>query len=77
MLVDVSHLSEGGFYDVADICKKPFVATHSNSITLSPHQRNLTDDQIRVLGKAEGFNMDEIEKIFHKNVLRAIKESMK
>lgn len=54
ILVDVSHLSEGGFYDVAEICKKPFVATHSNSIALSPHQRNLTDDQIRVLADSGG-----------------------
>lgn len=52
MLVDVSHLSEGGFYDVADVCKKPFAATHSNSIALCPHQRNLTDDQLRVMGNA-------------------------
>ena len=54
MLVDVSHLSEGGFYDVAHICKKPFVATHSNSRTLCPHPRNLTDEQIRVLSDAGG-----------------------
>ncbi len=54
ILVDVSHLSEGGFYDVADICKKPFIATHSNSRALSPHQRNLTDEQIRTLAKAGG-----------------------
>ena len=54
MLVDVSHLSEGGFYDVADICKKPFAATHSNCTALCPHPRNLTDDQIRVLGNAGG-----------------------
>lgn len=54
ILVDVSHLSEGGFYDVARICKKPFIATHSNSIALCPHPRNLTDDQIRALGDAGG-----------------------
>ncbi len=54
MLVDVSHLSDGGFYDVADICRKPFVATHSNCRALSPHQRNLTDDMIRTLGNAGG-----------------------
>lgn len=54
MLVDVSHLSEGGFYDVAKVCKKPFVATHSNSRALSPHQRNLTDDQVKVLANAGG-----------------------
>ncbi|MCD7744691.1 MAG: dipeptidase [Lachnospiraceae bacterium] len=54
MLVDVSHLSDGGFYDVADICKKPFVATHSNARAISPHPRNLTDDMIRTLGNAGG-----------------------
>lgn len=54
MLVDVSHLSDGGFYDVANICKKPFVATHSNARALCPHQRNLKDDMIRLLGNAGG-----------------------
>ncbi len=54
ILVDVSHLSEGGFYDVARICKKPFVATHSNSRALCPHSRNLSDDQLRTLGDAGG-----------------------
>lgn len=54
MLVDVSHLSDGGFYDVAAICKNPFAATHSNCRQLSPHQRNLTDDMIRVLGGKGG-----------------------
>lgn len=54
MLVDVSHLSDGGFYDVAEICKKPFAATHSNCRALCPHQRNLTDDMIKVLGNAGG-----------------------
>ena len=54
MLVDVSHLSDGGFYDVASICKKPFVATHSNCRVLCPHQRNMTDDMIKVLGNAGG-----------------------
>lgn len=150
MLVDVSHLSDGGFYDVAELCKKPFVATHSNSRLLCPHQRNLTDDMIRVLGNAggvsginfgpeflneditckdstvslmakharhmadiggvdcvalgtdldgimgnleiadssamgllesalekEGFSADDIEKIYYKNVLRVMRESMK
>lgn len=51
MLVDVSHLSEGGFFDVAKVCRKPFAATHSNSISLCPHQRNLTDEQLKVMGE--------------------------
>ena len=54
MLVDVSHLSDGGFYDVASLCKKPFIASHSNARALSPHPRNLTDDMLRVLGEKGG-----------------------
>ncbi|MBQ8604665.1 MAG: dipeptidase [Oscillospiraceae bacterium] len=54
IIVDVSHLSDGGFYDVAKYSKKPFVATHSNARAVSPHQRNLTDDMIRLLGEKGG-----------------------
>lgn len=54
MIIDVSHLSDGGFYDVAEISKKPFIASHSNARALSPHKRNLTDDMIRVLGEKGG-----------------------
>jgi len=54
MIVDVSHLSDGGFADVAKISKKPFVASHSNSREISPHKRNLTDQMIRVLGEKGG-----------------------
>lgn len=59
ILVDVSHLSEGGFYDVAAVSAKPFIASHSDCRALSPHPRNLTDDQIRVLadhGGVSGLN---------------------
>jgi membrane dipeptidase len=54
MIIDVSHLSDGGFYDIADISSKPFVATHSNCRALSPHPRNLTDDMIRRLSDSGG-----------------------
>lgn len=54
ILVDVSHLSDGGFYDVADILKKPFVASHSNCRELAPATRNLTDHMIRVLAEHGG-----------------------
>lgn len=54
MLVDVSHLSDGGFWDVARISSKPFVATHSNCRQLSPHQRNLSDEMIRALAEKGG-----------------------
>ncbi len=54
MIVDVSHLSEGGFYDVARHSEKPFVATHSCARALCSHQRNLTDDQLRTLADCGG-----------------------
>lgn len=54
MIVDVSHLSDGGFYDVAAIAKKPFVASHSNARALCDHPRNLTDDMIRTIAQAGG-----------------------
>lgn len=54
MIVDVSHLSEGGFYDVAKYSKKPFVASHSCARALCNHRRNLTDDQLKTLGNAGG-----------------------
>ena len=54
MLVDVSHLSDGGFRDVAALARRPFVATHSNCRALSPHPRNLTDEMIRALADRGG-----------------------
>ncbi len=54
MLVDVSHLSDGGFWDIVDICKKPFVASHSNCRSLCPHSRNLTDKMLRALADRGG-----------------------
>lgn len=52
--VDVSHLSEGGFWDVARESKKPFLASHSCARALCDHSRNLTDEQLRALGDAGG-----------------------
>lgn len=54
ILIDVSHLSDGGFYDVARITQKPFIASHSNCRMLTPHTRNLTDDMIRMLAERGG-----------------------
>ncbi len=54
MIVDVSHLSDGGFWDVVKCSKKPFVATHSNSRALTNHPRNLTDEMIRALAERGG-----------------------
>lgn len=54
MIVDVSHLSDGGFWDVAKISRKPFVASHSNARALCSHTRNLSDPMIRAVGEAGG-----------------------
>lgn len=54
MIIDVSHLSDGGFWDVVKLTKKPFVASHSNCRALSPHKRNLTDDMIKAIGQNGG-----------------------
>ena len=54
MLADVSHLSEGGFWDVARENKKPFIASHSCARALCDHSRNLTDEQLRALGDRGG-----------------------
>ncbi len=57
MIVDVSHLSDGGFYDVFEISKKmgvPFVASHSNARSIAESLRNMTDDMIRSIGETGG-----------------------
>ena len=67
VMVDLSHLNEGGFWEVARAATKPLVATHSNARALSPCPRNLTDDQLRAIrdsGGVVGLN-------FHVGFLRA------
>ncbi|MFT3983458.1 MAG: dipeptidase [Lachnospiraceae bacterium] len=54
MIIDVSHLSDAGFYDVLQNTKKPFVASHSNARALCGHSRNLDDDMIRALAQRGG-----------------------
>ena len=54
IIIDVSHLSEAGFYDVAAHSRKPFIASHSCCRALQDHPRNLTDDQLRVLADHGG-----------------------
>ena len=46
ILIDLSHLNEKGFWDVAKISDAPLVATHSNAYALCPSPRNLTDKQL-------------------------------
>lgn len=54
MIPDVSHLSDAGFYDVLEVTRKPFVASHSNAREVCPNVRNMTDDMIRKLAGRGG-----------------------
>ena len=54
MLVDVSHLSDPGFWDVMEITDRPVVATHSNARAIFPHPRNLTDEQFTAIINTNG-----------------------
>jgi membrane dipeptidase len=54
LVVDVSHLNERGFWDVARVSGAPLVASHSNAHALCPSPRNLTDDQLRAVGESSG-----------------------
>ncbi len=54
MIPDVSHLSDAGFYDVLQITKKPFVASHSNARRVCRCARNLSNDMIRNLAERGG-----------------------
>jgi membrane dipeptidase len=54
ILVDLSHLNEAGFWDVAELTQAPLVATHSNVHALSASSRNLTDPQLDAIGESGG-----------------------
>ena len=54
MLVDVSHLSDPGFWDVMEVTDRPVVATHSNSRAVFPDPRNLTDEQFTAIINTNG-----------------------
>ncbi len=54
MLVDVSHLSETGFWEVLDLSQGPVIASHSNCSSVWEHKRNLTDPQIRGIAQMQG-----------------------
>jgi membrane dipeptidase len=54
ILIDLSHINERGFWDVAELSDAPLVATHSNAHALSPHSRNLTDRQLAAIRETGG-----------------------
>ena len=58
--VDVSHLSDGGFWDVLRYAEGPVLATHSNARSIADVPRNLSDDSLRALadkGGVAGLNL--------------------
>jgi len=54
IVIDLSHLNEAGFWDVAKLSRAPLVATHSNAHALVPSARNLTDEQLAAVRDSGG-----------------------
>ena len=54
VLIDLSHLNEKGFWDVANLSEAPLVATHSNAHALCRSSRNLTDRQLDAIRDSDG-----------------------
>ncbi|WP_339278550.1 dipeptidase [Paenibacillus sp. FSL W8-1187] len=54
LLLDVSHLTDAGFWELVERTERPLIASHSNSRRICPHPRNLTDDQLRALIAMDG-----------------------
>jgi len=67
ILVDLSHLNEQGFWDVAGLSDAPLVATHANAHVLCPSTRNLTDRQLDAIKESDGM----VGLNFHVGFLRA------
>lgn len=54
IVIDLSHLNEQGFWDVARLSDAPLVATHSNAHAICPHSRNLTGKQLAAIRESGG-----------------------
>jgi membrane dipeptidase len=54
IMLDLSHMNEAGFNDVARISDGPLVATHSNAHAVTPSTRNLTDRQLAMIAESGG-----------------------
>ena len=54
IFLDVSHLSDRGFWDLAAMASRPLLATHSDARSVCPHSRNLTDDMFRAVCESGG-----------------------
>lgn len=54
IVIDVSHLSDKGFYEVIELSERPIMASHSNARSVCRHIRNLTDDMLYKLAQNGG-----------------------
>lgn len=54
IIIDVSHLSERGFWDLLNINNQPVIASHSNCMSVYAHRRNLNDEQIKAIIRTGG-----------------------
>ena len=57
ILVDVSHTSSGTFWDCIELSTAPIICSHSGAKAIFPHDRNITDDQLRALAAKDGLVM--------------------
>jgi membrane dipeptidase len=85
MIVDVSHITEKGFWDVLNVSKAPVMSSHSNCFSVCSHRRNLKDEQIKALvstGGIMGINLYPLflenhpEKASAKSVIRHIDHAL-
>jgi len=67
VLVDLAHINEQGFWDVAELSEAPLVVSHAGVHGLCPSTRNLTDEQIHAVGQSNGL----IGIIFSPGMIRA------
>lgn len=54
IMIDLSHMNEAGFWDIAELSDAPLVATHSNMHELCPVSRNLTRKQLEAIRESDG-----------------------
>ncbi|WP_460561667.1 dipeptidase [Ferruginibacter profundus] len=79
MIIDVSHVGEQTFWDVINLTTKPVMASHSCVYNLTPHRRNLKDDQIKAIAKNGGviqlnFNPGFIDSSFGRKEIAFLKK---
>jgi len=54
VMIDLAHLNEQGFWDVAGMTSQPLISTHTAAYSLIPKTRNLTDDQLKAVQESNG-----------------------